>query len=122
MTSSEDLLDISSDPEEIQEHEWTMEELWRVPRAPGKFEGEPILARVLHELWVNGMSDDQVDFISEEDALFNGFALKGVGPVYAILTETNEGFVYLGTFDNQRALMDRWKELQKASEKEARSG
>jgi hypothetical protein len=120
MTTTEELLDISEDLDEIQKHPWTSEELWRVPQNPGKFEGEPILTRILYEFSLNGMEDDGVSFDRGDDyALFSGYQISGKGPlINGILSTNSDGFVSFKTYDTNRELIAAWRDLQKAAEKE----
>jgi hypothetical protein len=123
MTSTEDLIDIAEDVDEIESHEWTDEELWRVPSSPGKFEGEPILTRVLFEYALNGMEDNSISFGDGQNYdLFSDYHIGKKGPrINAILITGSGGFVQIQTMDNNRLLMERWKEIEKAAEKEARA-
>jgi hypothetical protein len=122
MTSTKDLIEIAEDVDEIQDHQWTEEELWRVPENPGKFEGEPILTRILYELALNGMQDNSMSFGDGQNYdLFSGYQIGGKGPlINAILVTGSHGFVSLQTYDSNRALITAWRDLEKAAEKEGR--
>ncbi len=119
MTSTKDLVEISGDLDAINEHPWTLDELWRVPDSPGRFEGEPILTRILYEFMINGLEDDLVGFgDGEAYSLFSEYQIGGKGPlINAILTSDSQGFISLESYDSNRELIAAWKELQKAAEK-----
>ena len=118
MTTTKELMEIASNLEDITEHEWTSDELYRVPNSPGKFEGEPILTRILYELKMNGMEDGDIDFGEGDDySLFDHCKLKGVPPISGILSEDSRGFIYLREYSSRHELAEAWKELEKSAQK-----
>jgi len=102
------------------EHEWTEQELNHRAPAPGKFEGETLLAVLLYQYaMISAASEEGGDAESVGYYWkFDGFEIPGLkSPVYAILSTDSPGFVYLDEFTNHKELEEAWKPVEKDLER-----
>jgi hypothetical protein len=97
---------------------WTPEQLYRIDHDPGRFEGEPQLAKVLFELLMNGGSGEGLgDMETGWYERFDAVELTGITkPIYAILSSTSTGFLHVEEFPNEKKLEKAWGELERAFE------
>ena len=125
-TDAEKLVDLASDIESIDKHEWTEEELDTRYPGPGKLEGETIRSAILYEYALNGFADKEVYFDGEpgeEYSFFDGVEINGVGPVYASLWESDTGFVHTKFYQSHDELEADYKRLEKeAADESHRAG
>lgn len=97
----------------LSELSWTEDELRRIDREPGKFQGEPQLAKVLYELMMLNSFDDSVDDWSGGAWYkFDGVLLVGIpSPIYAILEQHNDGLLFLDEYPSKERLESAWKSV-----------
>ena len=81
-------------------------------RHPGKFEGELYATRAIYELVGDGTCDElgDVDGFGWY-ARFSG-TVRGRGPLYCIISEDSQGFVYGRYFDDAANLDRAWSCLE----------